>query len=131
MLHTGILEHQNECSISIEYNALGQWQLRRIVQRNRGSFTILFPCIRTRLAATTCMLLTAECTANFYSVRLKIRKTINSYHSFSNVAMEKKKHLPAPDGDVLTLTNPQSEPLGPIHWKNRSFIFKWSLINCK
>lgn len=28
---------------------------------------------------------------------------------------EKKEHLPAPDGDVLTLTNPQSEPLGPIH----------------
>lgn len=26
--------------------------------------------------------------------------------------------LPAPDGDVLTFTRPQSDPFGPIHCKN-------------
>lgn len=83
--------HQNGFSFSIEYNALGQWQLRRIVQCNRGSFAILFPCIRTRLAATTCMLLTAKCTANFYSKRLKMRKTRKKtfYHSFWNVGRKR------------------------------------------
>lgn len=37
--------------------------------------------------------------------------------------------LPAPDGDVLTLTIPQSDPFGPSHCKNEVKYLKKQIAN--
>lgn len=67
-----VFDCEYECLFLVKYNSLRQWQFRRIVQCNRCSLTILFPWIRTRLTATTCVLLTAKRSSNFYWKRLKL-----------------------------------------------------------
>lgn len=73
-VNTLILDCEYEFLFLVKHNPLGQWKFRRVVQCNRRSFAILFPWIRTRLTSTTCVLLTAKRSSNFYWKWFKSKK---------------------------------------------------------
>lgn len=51
-----------------KFDALGQWQLFGVVDGAGGAPHILLPCVRPRLPASTCVLLSSEGTADFCSI---------------------------------------------------------------
>lgn len=102
---------------SVEYDALGQRQFAGIVESDCRALAILLPWVGARFTTAARMLFTTERTANFCANLTRNKEVVTRLNAklLKTATTEDCVLLPAPDGEVLTLTRPQSDPLGPIH----------------